>query len=139
LKGFFIKRWFELVIEGTYIEKIVVIKFPKWKLYDYYCVIMNILKRQTINDLGKIYPRAKKQLEVWYDEVKKARWKGPADIKKEYPKASILKQKRVVFDILGGEFRLVVKVEFEFQAVYILFFGTHQEYDGIDAETVNNY
>jgi mRNA interferase HigB len=100
---------------------------------------MNILKRQTIIYLGKKYPRARKQLDVWYDEVKKAKWKGPADIKKEYPKASILKQKRVVFDILGGEYRLIVKIEYEFQAAFIMFFGTHEEYDKIDAETINNY
>lgn len=100
---------------------------------------MNILKRQTINQLGLKYPRAKKQLDVWYAEAKKAKWKSPADIKKEYPKASILKDKRVVFDIQGGEYRLIVKVEYEFQAIFIMFFGTHQEYDKVDAETINNY
>jgi len=100
---------------------------------------MNILKRQTINDLGSKYPRAKKQLDVWYGEVKKAQWKDPADVKQEYPKASILRNKRVVFDIMGGEYRLIVKVEYEFEAVFIKFFGTHQEYDAIDAETVDNY
>ena len=100
---------------------------------------MNIIKRHTINNLGLKYPRAKKQLDVWYDEVRKAKWKGPADIKQEYPRASILKNRRVVFDIVGGEFRLIVKVEYEFQAVFILFFGTHQEYDNVDAETVSNY
>ncbi|MFN8415405.1 MAG: type II toxin-antitoxin system HigB family toxin [Cytophagaceae bacterium] len=100
---------------------------------------MNIIKRQTINVLGEKYPRAKKQLDVWYHEVKKAKWNDPADIKKEYPKASILKNKRVVFDIVGGEYRLIVKVEYDFKAVFIMFFGTHQEYDKINAETVSNY
>ena len=89
--------------------------------------------------MGEQYPRAKKQLDVWYDEVKRAKWKNPAEIKAEYPKASILKNKRVVFDIHGGEFRLIVKVEYEFQAVFILFFGSHQEYDQVDAESVSNY
>ena len=88
---------------------------------------MNILKRQTINNLGVKYPRAKKQLDVWYDEVKKVKWKNPSDVKKEYPEASILGSNRVVFDIVGGEYRLIVKVEYEFQAVFIMFFGTHQE------------
>jgi mRNA interferase HigB len=100
---------------------------------------VNILKRQTIIFLGKQYPRAKKQLDVWYDEVRKAKWESPNDIKEAYPRASILKNKRVVFDILGGEYRLIVKVEYEFQAVFILFFGTHQEYDQVDAETISNY
>jgi len=100
---------------------------------------VNIIKRQTINLLGVKYPRAKKQLDVWYAEAKKGKWNSPSDIKQEYPKASILKNKRVVFDINGGEFRLIVKVEYEFQAIFILFFGTHQEYDLIDANTVSNY
>lgn len=100
---------------------------------------MNIIKRQTINLLGIKYPRAKKQLDVWYHEAKNAKWKSPTDIKDEYPKASILKNKRVVFDINGGEYRLIVKVEYEFQAIFILFFGTHQEYDLIDANTISNY
>ena len=100
---------------------------------------MNIIKRQTINLLGIKYPRAKKQLDVWYHEVKAARWKSPSDVKEEYPKASILKNKRVVFDINRGEYRLIVKVKYEFQAIFILFFGTHQEYDLIDANTISNY
>lgn len=100
---------------------------------------MNIIKRQTINLLGTKYPRAKKQLDVWYDEAKRAKWNSPSDIKQEYPKASILKNKRVVFDINGGEFRLIVKVEYEFQSIFILFFRTHQEYDLIDANTISNY
>ena len=99
---------------------------------------MNVL-RNTIIELGIKYPRAKKQLEVWYDEAKKAKWKGPMDIKREYRKASILKHKRAVFDIMGGEYRLIVKIEFEFSALFIMFFGTHQEYDKVDAETVNNF
>lgn len=100
---------------------------------------MNIVKRQTINLLGNKYPRAKKQLDVWYHEAKSAKWKSPADVKQEYSKASILKNKRIVFDINGGEYRLIVKVEYEFQAIFILFFGTHQEYDLIDANTISNY
>jgi mRNA interferase HigB len=100
---------------------------------------VNIVKRQTINLLGNKYPRAKKQLDVWYHEAKSAKWKSPADVKQEYSKASILKNKRIVFDINGGEYRLIVKVEYEFQAIFILFFGTHQEYDLIDANTISNY
>ena len=96
---------------------------------------MNILKRQTIISLGLKYPHAKKQLDVWYDEVREAKWKNSTDIKNEYPKASIIGSKRVVFDIVGGEYRLIVKVEYDFQAVFIMFFGTHQEYDKVE----NNY
>jgi mRNA interferase HigB len=100
---------------------------------------MRIIKRGTIKVLGLKYPRAKKQLEVWYDEVKKAHWESPSEIKNEYPKASILKNKRVVFNIVGGEFRLIVKIEYEFEVIFIKFFGTHEEYDQIDADTIDDY
>jgi len=100
---------------------------------------VNIVKGQTINFLGLKYPRAKKQLDVWYNEAKRGKWNSPSDIKQEYPKASILKDKRVTFDINGGEYSLIIKVEYEFQGIFILFFGTHQEYDLIDANTISNY
>jgi mRNA interferase HigB len=100
---------------------------------------MRIIKRGTLKVLGEKYPRAKKQLDVWYDEVRNAHWESPSDVKKEYPKASILKNQRIVFNILGNEFRLIVKVEYDFETVYIKFFGTHEEYDDIDADIVDDY
>ena len=102
-------------------------------------MVMNILKRQTIISLGLKYPCVKKQLDVWYQEVRKAKWKNSTDIKKEYPKASIIGSKRVVFDLVGGEYRLIVKAEYEFQVVLIMFFGTHREYDKVEVEKVDNY
>ena len=72
----------------------------------------------------------------WADEVKKASWKQPAEIKEQYRSASILKNRRVVFNIKGNDYRLVASVAYHFQAVYVKFIGTHKEYDGIDAETV---
>lgn len=100
---------------------------------------MRIIKRKTLIDLALKYPQAKKQFDIWYAEVVKADWQGPHEIKINYPWASILKNGRVVFDIVGGSFRLIVKVEYRFQVVYILFFGTHKEYDKVDAETVDLY
>jgi len=89
---------------------------------------MNIIKRKTLIDLGIKYP-----------EVKRTKWKVPNDIKAEYPKATILKNNRVVFDIVGGNYRLIIKVEYTFGVVYVSFFGTHQEYDKINANTINLY
>jgi mRNA interferase HigB len=79
---------------------------------------------------------AEEPLKSWVDEVKKARWHQPADIKDQYRSASALKNRRVVFNIKGNDYRLLVSVAYRFQAVYVKFVGTHAAYDGIDAETV---
>ncbi len=97
---------------------------------------MNILKRGTIEICSEKYPKARQALFVWYKEVKQEKWDSPNDIKKKYPKASIIGDNRVVFDIVGGSYRLIVKVKYGFGQVYIVFFGTHQEYDKVNAETV---
>ena len=81
-------------------------------------------------------PDAEQSLKAWVDEVKKADWSQPAAIKAQYRSASILKERRGVFNSKGNEYRLVVSVAYRFQAVYVKFIGTHAEYDRIDAETV---
>lgn len=81
-------------------------------------------------------PDAAQALKAWADEVKHSTWKRPADIKDQYRSASFLKNRRVVFNIKGNDYRLVVSVAYRFQAVYVKFIGTHAEYDKIDAETV---
>jgi len=80
--------------------------------------------------------RAKSPLRAWYTEAKKSRWKGPQDIKTEYRTASILRNNRVVFNIKGNAYRLVVAVKYDFQIVYIRFIGTHAAYDNIKAEEI---
>lgn len=70
------------------------------------------------------------------DEASKAQWQQPADIKAQYRHASILKNRRVVFNIKGNDFRLIVAIAFNLSIVYVKFIGTHAEYDKIDAETV---
>jgi mRNA interferase HigB len=82
------------------------------------------------------YRAAEQPLRAWHDEVKNAKWKNYNDLRNEFPKASIVGNDRVVFDILGGAFRLIVKCEFKMNAVFIRFFGTHKEYDTIDASEV---
>jgi mRNA interferase HigB len=68
--------------------------------------------------------------------VTRANWRNPEDIKASYPKASILKSSRVVFNIKGNDYRLVAAVQYRAEVLAIRFFGTHAEYDRIDAETV---
>ena len=97
---------------------------------------MNILKRRTVEVCTNKYPEAKESLLAWYEEVKKENWKSPIDVKKKYPKASIVGSDRVVFNITGNKYRLIVKVRYRSGHIYITFFGTHQEYDKVNAETV---
>lgn len=79
---------------------------------------------------------AEQQLKSWVDEVKKAAWSRPSDIKAQYGNASILKNRRIVFNIKGNDYRLIVAVAYRYQAVYVKFIGTHTEYDAVDADTV---
>ncbi|MEO8411469.1 MAG: type II toxin-antitoxin system HigB family toxin [Propionivibrio sp.] len=81
-------------------------------------------------------PHAEQHLKSWVDEVKKANWRQPADIKEQYRSASILRNRQVVFNIKGNDYRLIVAVAYRYQAVYLKFIGTHAEYDAIDAETI---
>jgi mRNA interferase HigB len=79
---------------------------------------------------------ARSQFEAWIDIVSRAQWRNPEDVKAAYPKASILKASRVVFNIKGNDYRLIAAVQYRAGAVAIRFFGTHSDYDRIDAETV---
>ncbi len=79
---------------------------------------------------------ARSQYEAWLHIVGHAQWRTPEDIKASHPKASILKGSRVVFNIKGNDYRLVARVQYQAGAVAIRFFGSHAEYDQIDAETV---
>lgn len=75
-------------------------------------------------------------MKAWYDEALSATWENPADLKRHYGSASILKNNRVVFNIGGNRFRLVVSIVYEKEIVFIKFIGTHNEYDKVDANTV---
>lgn len=79
---------------------------------------------------------ARSQYDAWLDIVTRAEWYNPEDVKASYPKASILKAGRVVFNIKGNDYRLIARVQYQASVLAIRFFGTHAEYDEIDAETV---
>jgi mRNA interferase HigB len=79
---------------------------------------------------------ARAQYEAWLGVATRARWRTPADVKASHPKASILKAGRVVFNIKGNDYRMIVLVQYKAGVVAIRFFGTHAEYDRVDAETV---
>jgi mRNA interferase HigB len=79
---------------------------------------------------------ARSQYEAWLGIVGRAQWRNPEEVKLAYPKASILKAGRVVFNIKGNDYRLIAALQYQAGALAIRFFGTHAEYDRIDAETV---
>ena len=97
---------------------------------------MHIVAVKFLRTFWEKYPDAEQPLKSWVDEARKATWAQPVQIKEQYRSASILKNRRVVFNIKGNDYRLVVSVAYHFQAVYVKFIGTHREYDAIDAETV---
>ncbi len=87
-------------------------------------------------DFGAVHAGYQLQLKSWHRETCKAEWKSPNDIKTEYPSASILTGNRIVFNIKGNQYRLIVKINFDYQMVWIRFVGTHAEYDKINAEII---
>lgn len=99
---------------------------------------MRIISRKTLKVFWEQpeYADSEQALKAWFDEAKEASWTQPSDIKALYKKASILKNSRVVFDIHGNKYRLVVKIQYEFGHVYIRFIGTHKQYDKIDVNEV---
>jgi mRNA interferase HigB len=100
---------------------------------------MRIIAKRTLRQFWETHPRgaeAKTLLEVWHSTVQLADWATPADVKRMYGDASILKNSRVVFNIGGNKFRLVVRINYPYRVLYIRFVGTHEEYDEIDAETI---
>jgi len=97
---------------------------------------MRVIKRPTLETFWEKHRRAEEPLKAWFHEAKLAEWRSPNDIKERYRSADFLADNRVVFDIGGNNFRLVVKIAYQPGIVYIRFVGTHAEYDKIDAETV---
>ena len=108
---------------------------PFWDYYLYMRVIaVSTLKAFWEENPG--YSDAADSALAWYRHVLAADWKTPADVKRDYRNASILKDGRVVFNIAGNKYRLVVWINYAYQVIYIRFIGTHAQYDKIDAQTV---
>jgi mRNA interferase HigB len=97
---------------------------------------MEIIAISHLRAFWEQYPDAEQPLLAWIDEAKKANWSSPAEVKAQYRSASILKSRRVVFNIKGNDYRIVTAVAYRYGAVYIKFVGTHRQYDATDADTV---
>lgn len=97
---------------------------------------MRIIAISHLKGFWEKYPDSEQAFLAWIDEAKSAKWSSPADIKEHFRNASILKSRRVVFNIKGNDYRLVAAVAYRFGAIYVKFVGTHKQYDAIDADTV---
>jgi mRNA interferase HigB len=97
---------------------------------------LRVIAKKILRDFWEIHADCEQQLTSWYQETGKSTWKSPGDIKLEYPNASILPGNRVVFNIKGNNYRLIVKINYDYQMVWIRFVGTHAEYDKINAEII---
>ena len=97
---------------------------------------MHVISRRKLVEFWEPNPETKKALQIWLSIAKTAKWKSPADVRAIDPKASVIANNRVVFDILGGRYRLVVAIRYLSDVVFIRFVGTHSEYNGVDVENV---
>jgi mRNA interferase HigB len=97
---------------------------------------MRIIARKSLREFWEQHPDAEQTLKAWYHDVKQAEWTSPNDIRQLYATASIIANNRVVFNIRGNHYRLVVAINYAYQVVYIRFVGTHRDYDQIDAATI---
>ena len=98
---------------------------------------MRIISRSTLVSFWQEHASAKAPLQAWFAEANTAQLSTPQAIKDHYPSASFLENNRVVFNVKGNTYRLIVQVQYQAQIVWIKFIGTHAEYDKTDAATVD--
>jgi mRNA interferase HigB len=97
---------------------------------------LRIIARKTLVQAWSTHPLTEQPLKAWFQDARRAKWDGPEDIRTQYPTASIVGNERVVFNIKGNAYRLVVAVNYSAKIVFIKFFGTHAEYDKINVGEV---
>jgi len=97
---------------------------------------LRIVAKKILREFWEIHPDCEQQLKSWFKETNKAVWKNSNDIKSEYPSASILINNRFVFNIKGNKYRLIVKINFDYEMVWVRFIGTNAQYDKINANNI---
>ncbi|MEM9539627.1 MAG: type II toxin-antitoxin system HigB family toxin [Cyanobacteria bacterium P01_E01_bin.42] len=97
---------------------------------------MRIIARSTLRRFWDRHADAEQPLKSWFQDARQMEWNSPADIKAIYANASILPNNRVVFNIKGNDYRLVVHIRYDIGIIFIRFICTHQEYDKVDAATI---
>lgn len=97
---------------------------------------MRVIAKKILREFWEKHNDCEQQLKAWFQEASKAEWTSPNEIKTEYPSASIIGNDRIVFNIKGNTYRLIVKINFDYLMVWIRFIGTHAAYDKINAKTI---
>jgi len=97
---------------------------------------VRVISKKTLREFWSKHNDCEQQLKSWYKEASESIWKSPLEIKKDYPTASIIQNNRVVFNIKGNNYRLIVKINYDFEVVWVRFIGTHADYDKINAATI---
>lgn len=97
---------------------------------------MRVIAKKPLRDFWEKHSDAEEPLQAWFREAEDADWDSPSAVKAKFGSASILGNNRVVFNIKGNDYRLVVRINYPYRVVYIRFVGTHVEYDAINAEEV---
>jgi mRNA interferase HigB len=97
---------------------------------------MRVIAKKILRDFWQKHADSEDQLKTWYREATKAIWKSPMEIKDQYANSSILKSGRMVFNICGNRYRLIVDINYVRQWVFIRFIGTHTDYDKVDADKI---
>ena len=97
---------------------------------------MRIISKKVLREFWEKHADSEQQLKSWFQETNGVEWKNTKQIKKEYPSASFLADNRVVFNIKGNKYRLIVKINYDYSMVWVRFIGTHAEYDKIDATKI---
>ncbi|MCX6249919.1 MAG: type II toxin-antitoxin system HigB family toxin [Bacteroidetes bacterium] len=99
---------------------------------------MRIIAFRTLREFWERpeYSDSEVSLRAWYHDVKGSNWENSNELKQQYTNASIVGEGRIVFNIKGNSYRLVILIDYEFQIIFIRFIGTHKQYDNIDAKTI---
>lgn len=98
--------------------------------------MFNIINRRAILEYCKKYPAAKLALLVWYQKMSTSGYLNFNELKKNFPDASLIGDDRIIFNIMGNKFRLIVRIVFVYKVIQVKWFGTHKEYDKIDPLTI---
>jgi mRNA interferase HigB len=102
-------------------------------------IFVRIIARSTLASYRRRHRETERPLRDWLSVTQRAEWSDMQDVRAAFGKASIIDRERVVFDICGGNYRLIVAIKFSAEIVFVKFIGTHAEYDRIDAATVDRH
>ncbi len=97
---------------------------------------LRVISKKILREFWEAHPDCMQQLKSWHQEANSSNWNNPNDIKIKYPSASLLTDNRIVFNIKGNNYRLIIKINYEYKMLWIRFIGTHAEYDKINATKI---